>query len=96
MEINNLKDLQKIIALCHKQGVTSIKLGELELHLGPMPVSRKRPDFSSDFPEANIKVPQYQEVSKESATQETADKIATDELTPEQLLFYSSQGHIEQ
>lgn len=91
----DIKKLKQIIQLCRKTGVTSIKLDGLELQLGAMPMQRKIQDFSIDFPEANIKVPQYQELT-EVNTKEMADKIATDELTEEQLLFYSAQGHVEQ
>lgn len=97
--IENLKDLQKIIALCRKQGVTHIKIGDLELNLGSMPPKPSKPvDYSNDFPEANIQVPQYEEYSAPDTldTKAIADKIATSELTEEQLLFYSAQGHVEQ
>lgn len=96
MKIETLKELQKVIALCRRQGVAHIKLGELEMTLGPMPNKpRTIQDFSTDFPEANIQVPTYSPIP-ESTTQSMADKIATDELTQEQLLFYSAQGHVEQ
>lgn len=36
--IENLKDLEKLLKLCRKQGVTEIKLGVVELKLGDVPV----------------------------------------------------------
>lgn len=35
--IESLKDLEKLLRLCRKQGVTEIKLGSVELKLGDMP-----------------------------------------------------------
>jgi len=35
--IASLKDLEKLLKLCRKQGVTEIKLGEVELKLGDLP-----------------------------------------------------------
>jgi len=97
MTIDSLKDLQKVIQLCRKTGVTLIKIDGIELQLGPKPTtSSKKVDYASDFPEANIPVPQFQGYSQPSDIQQVADKIATSELTEEQLLFYSSTGQAEQ
>lgn len=38
--IDNLKDLEKLLKLCRKQGVTDIKLGSVELKLGDLPTER--------------------------------------------------------
>lgn len=118
MKIESLKELQKVIALCRKTGVQSIKVDGIELILGAEPrKASKSLDYSSDFPEASVQVPQFQgystPISSETIdftisndmvaaqmealdTQQIADKIAISELTEEQLLFYSAQGHIEQ
>lgn len=105
MEIKDLQTLQKLITFCGKQGVTSIRLGDLEIKLGPTPTKTgKTSDYSMDFPEANIKVPQFQGYSAPIAEnalsnlRTDAEEIVTQEpgLTQEQLLFYSSQGHIGQ
>lgn len=96
MKIQNLKELQKVIHLCQKSGVTSIKIDGIELLLGPVPNKPPKPvDFSSDFPEASISVPKYSPSTRSDEVKSIADKIATDELTSEQLMFYSSQGHTE-
>lgn len=39
--IENLKDLEKLLKLCRKQGVKEIKHGSLELKLGDLPVDTK-------------------------------------------------------
>lgn len=70
-----------------------MKLGDLELHLGqiqPKTTKHKEIDYSSDFPEANIPVPLPTIGKYKAPVQVIADKIATDELSEEQLLFYSS------
>ncbi len=36
--IESLKDLEKLLKLCRKQGVTEIKLGVVELKLGDLPI----------------------------------------------------------
>lgn len=92
MTINNLKELQKLILLCRKTGINSIKIDNIEFHLGAEPRQATKPtDFSSDFPEASIPVPQYNgaEPSEEDRLKEHM-AIATEELTPDQLLFYSA------
>lgn len=43
--IENLKDLQALLKLCRKQGVTSIKIGSAEIHFGDLP---KRASGTSD------------------------------------------------
>lgn len=37
--IENLKDLEKLLKLCRKQGVTEINLGAVSFKLGELPVS---------------------------------------------------------
>ena len=106
MTIDSIKDLQKVIALCRKTGVVSIKVDGIELQLGAAPIKTKVQqaiDYSADFPESSIPVPQFQGYSAPTEGETTvthvqavADKIASDELTDEQLLFYSAQGHVEQ
>lgn len=92
MTINNLKELQAVIKLCQKSGVTHIKLGGLELEITPyIKVAKPRQEsyINMDFPEASIPVPKYSGIAL-TEVQAVADKIATSELTEEQLMFYSS------
>lgn len=35
--IKDFKDLEKFLKLCRKQGVQSIRMGDIEVHLGDMP-----------------------------------------------------------
>lgn len=87
MNINSIKDLNKIMLLCRKNGVRSMKIDGVEFIME---------DVSYQDPKA-IK----HQVTGVQALPETyapgginADsKIQTpDELTPEQLLFYSATG----
>lgn len=40
--IESLKDLEKLLKLCRKQGVTEIKLGTVELKLGDLPMDHTK------------------------------------------------------
>lgn len=85
MKIDNIKELQKVIQLCRKFGVFTIEVDNVKLSLGPVQGELKI-DYSTDFPEANIRIPKYNPASPVEA----ATAIATSELTDEQLLFYST------
>ena len=56
--IENLKDLEKLLKLCRKQGVTEIKLGSVELKLGDIPVELKASEVNDDpykgFPDGEL------------------------------------------
>lgn len=72
--IENLKELEKLLKLCRKQGVTEIKLGTIELKLGELP---------------------YDNTNVKNLAEEVGNKYQNfpdGELTPEQLMFYSSGG----
>lgn len=70
--IENLKELEKLLKLCRKQGVLEIKFGTVEFKLGDLP----------------------QEVGAQSSIDESdpLKNFPQGELTPEQLMFYSSGG----
>lgn len=89
MKISNLKDLQRVISLCRKQGVAIIKIDGMELHLGPTPFkpSNSPTIDTTSFPEASIKIPTF------NGPIADVSPIKTEELTEDQLLFYSAQGH---
>lgn len=96
MKIQSIKDLKQIIALCRKNGVSSIEIDGIKLSLSPIPgkgtQAPQLPDFSSDIPEASLKVPQYNGYQGDiTETSLTSEAIQTDGLTPEQLMFYSSK-----
>lgn len=53
MTLPDLKELDKLIALCRKRGISTIKLGEMELTLSeeaPKPTSRKPRNLSTELP----------------------------------------------
>jgi hypothetical protein len=96
MKINNLKELQAVIRLAHKSNITEMTIDGVTFKLGASPtkkISKSNLDYSKDFPEANIQVPKYQPVPATTAQELVANTTA--DLTEEQLLFYSAQGHVE-
>lgn len=95
MVIKDLKKLQKLVQLCRKEGIEAFELGEMRFTLGAKPrVQRKSVDIANDFPEANIKIPQYNPVVSDKVQAIVEDVIKTDELTEEDLLFYSSRDEM--
>ena len=70
--IKDLKDLEKLLKLCRKQGVLELDLaGSVSFKLGDLPQPRQ------------------------DQSQEEANSLAdfpTDELSPEQLMYYASGG----
>ena len=70
--IESLKDLEKLLKLCRKQGVTEIDLGTVRFKLGDLPQ------------ESNpIRIEEENDPYK---------SFPDGELSPEQLMFYSSGG----
>lgn len=90
MKIDSLKELKKLLQLCHEQGVHSIKLDGMEFGLNPtIPVKTKKSIIDNINLEEDIKIPQYTPVVRDGEP----DAIAMpDELTEEQLLNWSSQS----
>lgn len=82
MQVSNLRDLKKLIQLCQSQGVKIIEIDGIKLELNS-PVSKPKrykqvKELDLNMPlEAQLRVPQM-------------DQIETDELTPEQMMFYSA------
>lgn len=76
MNLPDLKQLDKIIGLCRKRGVKSIKIDNVELTL------------SDDAPIKNVRSSKTSSKTHESPT---GNELETSELTEEQLLFYSVQ-----
>ncbi len=77
--INNLKDLSKLITLCRKTGVSSIRVEGIELHLGAEP-------------NKGIRQPKMGKISatpQMADKEQTIDEILSDGLTEDQLLYYS-------
>ena len=94
MEIKTQKDLEKLIRMLHKNGVESIKVDNIELHLGKMPLKASKSPVIMPYvaPEEDIKVPQFNGYTPNT---EATDTIETDELSEEELLFYSATGEAQ-
>lgn len=86
--MSSIKDLERLIKLCRKQGVQSIRFDGVELHLTELPQSIQRVNHKK-FPDL---APQG--MAPGGITVDT--KILTDELTEEQLLMWSVDGNQEQ
>lgn len=48
--IENLKDLERLLKLCRKQGITDIKLGSVEIKFGDLPASERGQAFQEEQP----------------------------------------------
>lgn len=59
--INDLKDFEKFLKICRKQGVSDVTCGGVSVKLGNLPSKPNEND---------------------------SDEIPTDEMSPDQLLFY--------
>lgn len=97
MKIENLKEFQKVIQACRKLGVQSAKIDNVEFHLGDLPQPRQKFLESSDpLSEAKITVTQPNDTQVLPVgsynVKAIAEKIASDGLSEEQLLFYSSRS----
>lgn len=73
----NLKELQKLISLCRKSGVLSIKMEGVELTLSEEQAAAPKPRGKA--------------AQKAAAEAPTRDRIELEgEMTPEQLLYWST------
>lgn len=79
--IKSLKDLNKLILLCRKNGIETIKLGDIELNFNPSYLAPAISTRKADTPTSGVYIPGG--VSEDT-------KIQTQELTQDQLLFWSS------
>lgn len=73
--IDNLKELEKFLKLCRKQGVTKINFDNVNVELGEMPEERQ--------------------ASQIDVIEDPYKNFPAGELTPEQLMYYSSGGRPE-
>lgn len=80
MKIDSQKDLAKLIALCRKTGVQSIRVDNIEFHLGEAPL------VTSSKPKSSISLPKAESPST------GPDVVESDEMTEEQLLMWSVTG----
>jgi hypothetical protein len=86
LQIKDLKDLGKLIDLCRKKGVETIKVDGIEFNLGEIPEapSARTEDTIPMAPEAYIPI-----------TPNVTMAIASEELSEEDLLFYSAGSNQE-
>jgi actin-like ATPase involved in cell morphogenesis len=90
--INSLKELDKLMLLCKKRGIKAIKIDNIEFAIEDM-VSSIAPKASNKLP---YTAPDLITGSFDPGTISVNDKIdMPDELTQEQLLFYSAQNMTE-
>jgi hypothetical protein len=64
--LNDLKEFEKFLKICRKQGVKDVTFSGVSVTLGDLPAK--------------------------SSQQEESDEIPTDELSPEQMMFYAVNG----
>jgi hypothetical protein len=98
----NLKELTKLIALCRKTGVASIKMEGIELQLGPEPIkyvrktqSVRETAYQQAFDPGPLPVPLpwAKEFPEAGISAPQIESIPTDALSEEDLLFYSAGGN---
>lgn len=88
MELPDLKQLTKLIALCRKQGVSHVKLGEFEITLsGSQPTKKSRRYNRKPLMGSSILSDQESEAD---------DEIESDELSAESLLLWSVGNAVDQ
>jgi hypothetical protein len=89
LEIKSLKEFKVLIKACRSLGINTIEVGTLKCTLGHLPLKAdKGPNIDTTaFPEASIKVPQY------NGPIADVEPIKTEDLSEEQLMFYSAQSH---
>lgn len=46
--IQSIKDLEKLLKLLRKQGVSTFKQGDLELQFGELPIQHSEPSYSEE------------------------------------------------
>lgn len=92
MKIDTLKDLQKLMALCRKEGIESITIDNVTFKMGdrPEPIRKRLISETSFMPTTG------QTVSPGGISENTKvdDKASWDSLSDEQKMFYSSAGII--
>lgn len=90
MDIKTIKDLDKLLKLCRKNGIETIKLGDIELTLNPNFLSYPRTE-----PKARITAPRVLApggITEEAQVQVDTEVLTQEELTDEQKLFWSVGG----
>lgn len=87
----DLKQLKKLIQLCRQTGVESIKFEGIEMHLGPTPmIVRQTRQSTGTYTEEPITESAFNKTVAHYSMNQPQERIATDELTEEQLMLWSS------
>ena len=90
MKVNSLKEFKALVKACRSLGIDAMEVDGIKFNLGRLPQSSKYiPEVSNYSVEADIKVPQF------NGPITDVEVPATEQLTEEQLLYYSAQGHNE-
>lgn len=84
MTIESLKDLDKLIQLCRKRGIQSIKVDNVEMHLGDTPT------LTSRLVGNTSKMLIHEDTFIPGGVDENTKIETPDELTQDQLLMWSS------
>jgi len=92
MNINDFKDLEKVLKLCRKHGVSTIEIDSIKISLDPAP--EKDPTIQAEpLPGTDAKI-QYDPfliaTGQQPSVKDTAKKVAAEELTEEQIMYYST------
>lgn len=87
MDIKNIKEFKALIKACRQLGITNIEVSGIKAVLGPITQPNSPSIDNTAFPEASIKVPAF------NGPISDVEPVETQELSPDQLMFYSAQGH---
>lgn len=100
MKIESLQQLKETILACRKLGVERIKLGEVEFHLGSLPVKTKR--YRKELAAKPKDTTMFQRALNSGIDENTSvlpNDVDTpdgwDNLTEEQKLFWSAPAEPE-
>ncbi len=101
MKIDSLKQLEQVIKLCRKTGITDIKIDGVELHLGAVTQNRQKTTKVSYNRQNDPILPTITPYTPGGVTEQTAivseiADIDSDELTDEQKMFWSAGDEQEQ
>lgn len=93
MKLESIKDLEALVKLCRKHGIEAIEVDNVKFSLGSAP--KRVSILRSEDPLADARIPMFNGITNPNVAQVVADQIKTDELSPDQLLFYSSSDRLE-
>ena len=94
MQINSIKDLQKLVEMCRKTGVETMKVGNIEFTLGIQPAKEIKKTYTETAPQSTAANDPFslELAAIKNNIQVQEDQEEPVELTEEQLLFYSTSN----